>query len=476
MKTLSIATLLLTTASLTTAAQGALLHEYNFDQGTAEDSVGGLHLNSVGSGAVYTSGFAVLDGSVSNYLEVNPAYGSTPFSAFTMSLWVRANVTDQGGFQGIFTNDTSSNAANSWQIDNHNGQYRLTSDSGGSVTSSVAPRPGAWDNLVVRKVSSTQAELWVNGMQAATSASNVGDLNALRLGINRNSNNSYMASYDHLQVWDTAENPAAIYAAGHQTTSSAPTPSNSWIAGAGADSDGGSNGLWEPFIGSTPWTFNDTPPLVAVNDAYVTGIDHAYTASARIPGASNPEMLFSTTDSGTLELWFKPTDLVGTHVLFETGGNGSGTVLALVDGQLQMVAQQDSLTQLTTSADLSSLEWTQIVAVISNPLDGSGSLTLYLNGQLIDFDSLPVGSGFNRWGGDNGAGLGRITGVVATDLAGVTDFDGQMAVFNHYRRALNAQEVRTLHRSMVAPEPSSQVIMFGSLASFLGFALIRRRR
>ena len=202
--------------SIPVAAQGALIAQYNFDGNSLANSASASYspLTVIGvppdlSGNVYNS-----DGNNSNYLEVAPAVGGA--ATYTVSVWVWTDVADQGGFKGIFANADSPSDNNSWQMDSHNGVFRLVGkDSGADNFGAVIP--GVWNNLILTKEQPGDlGKLYLNGVLVnADIGANPGGLQEFRIGINRNSDNSFLGLIDNVQIWNTLEDPAAIYAAGH---------------------------------------------------------------------------------------------------------------------------------------------------------------------------------------------------------------------------------------------------------------------
>jgi len=197
-----------------TAGHANLIGQWNFNDGTAADSSGSANvydLNIVGAGPTFHDGMATFPGTASDYLE---AQGPGGEPQYTVSLWHRTDTSDQGGYKGLMCNNTSSGAANSWQLAVHNGDYRLNTQAFGAVTFGT-PRVDRWENIVLRKRGGGgPAEVFRNGSRVLTYDGNPGGLQWFRLGINRNSDNGYATDMDDVQVWNTLEDPAAIYAAG----------------------------------------------------------------------------------------------------------------------------------------------------------------------------------------------------------------------------------------------------------------------
>lgn len=220
-------------AVMAATGRAALIAEYNFDKGLA-NSASALYspLSVIGSAPDLSYGRYHSDGNNSNYLEVAPAVGGA--NPFTVSVWVWSDIADQGGFKGIFSNNDNGNADYSFQLDSHNGDYRAV---GVDIpTRSTPASAGVWQNLVYRKTSGSQGNFWVDGVQVgANFGANPGGLQEFRIGINRNSDNSFSGLIDNVQIWNTAESAAAIYAAGPGLATPEPTTLLIWslLAGLG---------------------------------------------------------------------------------------------------------------------------------------------------------------------------------------------------------------------------------------------------
>jgi len=195
-------------------AEAALIAAWGFDDGTANDTSGTLpayDLTSVGGGPNLSLGFARFDG-----LEASPSFletaGPGPTANFTVSLWLRSEgALDQGLFQGIFSNNTASTANFSWQIESHGGVYQWRTRNGTfSIGSPTAL--DAWDHVVVRKFGGNDGDIWLNGVQVAASlGANPGGLQNFRLGTNRNTSNFWQGDLDGVRVFDSVEDPFALF-------------------------------------------------------------------------------------------------------------------------------------------------------------------------------------------------------------------------------------------------------------------------
>lgn len=209
---------------------------------------------------------------------------------------------------------------------------------------------------------------------------------------------------------------------------------------AGVAPDGDNDGTWEDSLETADfnWNFNGAQSPVEVNSMEVPGISQAYAfpaARATGPGGST---LGSSQDT-SFELWFKPTDLSGNHILFEFGGNGNGAALLLVGDQVHFFSQTGSANQMQSSLTLppeAAGRYHQLVAVVDFLGGGAGVNRLYLDGGALS-TSNSLASGYTNFAGGNGSGLGRNNSTYSGDSVfasgTLTDFNGEMAVFRMYQ-------------------------------------------
>jgi hypothetical protein len=212
------AALVLATALAVAPGAGAtLVAAWDFDAGTADDVSGtppAYDLAAVGGGPDLSGGFARFSGD-----EGSPAYlevaGPGGMPDWTVSLWVRTQgQLDQGSFQGIFSNNTASGASWSWQIESFGGVYQWRNQAGTFVIGAPSAL-GEWDHIAIRKIGGNDGDIWLNGIQvAAALGGNPGGLQNFRLGTNRNSNSFWEGDVDDVQVFDSVEDPLALFLAG----------------------------------------------------------------------------------------------------------------------------------------------------------------------------------------------------------------------------------------------------------------------
>jgi hypothetical protein len=215
--------------ALAASAHGALIAEYTFDYNGGEDTAGTRDLNFIGAAPTIAGGVYQSDGINSNYLEVTGP-GGVP--DFTVSLWVNTPTVNQGGFKGLFSNNSGgSGVANSWQIDSNNGEYRVAAN-GAPTTTLGTPTANVWENIVLQKYASNNYRAYLNGVEVADVNSNPGGLQNFRVGINRNTDNSFTGQIGLVQIWDdSTQDAAALFAAGPGIV---PEPGRATLLGLGA--------------------------------------------------------------------------------------------------------------------------------------------------------------------------------------------------------------------------------------------------
>jgi hypothetical protein len=219
-------------ALLLAPAAGALqIAAWSFDGGSLADISGNApayDLTAVNGGADLSGGFARFSGieAAGAYLEVA---GPGGMPDWTLSIWVRSQgQIDQGSFQGIFSNNTSSTANWSWQLESFGGVYQWRNQAGTFVVGAPSAL-GTWDHIVLRKFGGNDGDIWMNGAQVLASlGGNPGGLQNFRLGTNRNTTQHWQGDVDEVEVHDSQEDPVALFNQG------APLPEPSGLALLGA--------------------------------------------------------------------------------------------------------------------------------------------------------------------------------------------------------------------------------------------------
>ena len=452
-----------------TTSYAALLAEYNFNDGTADDSAGSFDLADVpgSGGGTIAGGVLTLDGNSSTYYE-NTAYGAGSPS-FTVSLWVNASNSNQGDFKGLFSNADLSTDSFSWQVTNSNGAFAAVSNDLVSITGPTsgdgAPIANRWQNVIVKKVSSSSAQLWVDGTLVGSDNKNFGGLHEFRVGVNRNSNHQYAGQYDKIQVYTSNESVADIFALGRLNQT------NSWIAGLGGDSGGDST--WQPIVGSTNVALDSSESLSSTG---IASVPNTYSSLAGDGGGTSSSDVFGGSGDASFETLVRINDLAGTHIIYELGGNGSGSSLALIGGELRFTTQtsNSAANRMSVSETLGAGllgEWLHIVAVITESGAGDDTLELFLNGVSVGTDTI-ADAAFSSWAGGNAFGFGRTESTFAGTYSPTGNFDGEMALFSHYDYALSRQEVIDQAHHFGIPTPAA---LPAGLLMIVGLATRRRR-
>lgn len=198
----------------------------------------------------------------------------------------------------------------------------------------------------------------------------------------------------------------------------------------------------------------------------------------------------ATEQNATWEMVFRPGDFSGTHHLFNTGGNGDGTAIVLLDNMLEFRFQDaDSANErVVTTAALDAdgadpNDFVHVVGVADVAGQAAGIGSLFVNGELID---MAVSAGtIDDWDGNDLANLGSGAGDnfnLPGDNPFVSEaFDGDIALFRFYQdQAFNADEVSAAFEALgplAVPEPTSIAIwsLIGFVLCGLGYYRIKRK-
>ncbi|MEM9064065.1 MAG: LamG-like jellyroll fold domain-containing protein [Planctomycetota bacterium] len=217
------------------------------------------------------------------------------------------------------------------------------------------------------------------------------------------------------------------------------------------------------------WVFQETDGMGAilpsrtepVFDPTVPGIEKAFRMPASRAATINPdgtgnrganwENQATAGTPGTFEIWFKPDDLVGNHVIWEIGASNKGIAICLEGADLVFsTAANDGMggNAYTTihRTTLTNTGWHQAVITIDYI---SYIISSYHNGQPVTSEMVPASSSY-RWSGANPAGLGTLgsdpafpdSGVAADpiDPLTFTDFNGLIGIHRFYNFDLFASE------------------------------------
>lgn len=213
-------------------ASAALIAHYTFDDetGTNIANPGTYDLSAVGAPSLAGGSFA--SGSSSDYLQVA---GPGGMPDFTVSLWAFTETANQGGFKALFSNNTSANANNSWQIDSTDGLYTLRSVNGALFTIGAVAE-GVWQHIVLQKFGGNNARIYLNGDEVGLLGFNPGGLQNFRVGVNRNTSQSFAGFIDNIQIYDdSTQSASALFAQGPglNAVTSVPEPASLALLGLG---------------------------------------------------------------------------------------------------------------------------------------------------------------------------------------------------------------------------------------------------
>ncbi|WP_372795770.1 sulfatase-like hydrolase/transferase, partial [Pontiella sp.] len=236
------------------------------------------------------------------------------------------------------------------------------------------------------------------------------------------------------------------------------------------DTDG--DDRWENVLapGSRDWTLDsDVVRTTADPAAQLSFIDAAYVfpGGAAPDGATSEDFDAYSTGDASFEFWFKPDSLPlsSPQVLWESGGAvGSGFV---IEGSLLRFAVDDAsgaVAEGTLAPSAARDGFVHCIGVIDL---GSDEIRLYLDGALVDTQSIP---GVSDWCGTSQTGLGTMAHssgaetTLKTHLGGYEllsatygRFAGQIAWVSFYDRALPGAEVLALTSGPVVTSTTNSV-------------------
>jgi len=203
------------------------------------------------------------------------------------------------------------------------------------------------------------------------------------------------------------------------------------------------------------------------------GINFAYRSDANGEGTTQGDYdALGSDGNASFEIWFKPSSLTGgQQCLWESGGTGTGSSIALNDSTLSWNVDGGSLVQ-TASHDISSIAGEFIQAVGTVNLD-SNTVNLYVNGVLVDTDNTGTGT-FDDWCGTDDGGIGIMQGTMGALGGTWNSFIGDIALFKLYNSELTAGQVlKNYYAITLIPEPSTFLIWSLGLLGLIGW---RRRK
>ncbi|NQT52738.1 PEP-CTERM sorting domain-containing protein, partial [bacterium] len=175
--------------------------------------------------------------------------------------------------------------------------------------------------------------------------------------------------------------------------------------------------------------------------------------------AGNP-----TNNSATFEVLFRPSDLLGQEVIFESGGATDGISLWL-DGSLLRFDVKNGSNNARTTLDLGGipLGFFHIIGVA----DLAANEARLYNFGFLAATSTTVGTVVD-WAGSDNFGLGGVSG--ATNFGSPGGFTGDIALFRFYPWELTDAQIRA-NAELLTPEPGTLTLL-----ALGGLGLLRRRR
>lgn len=275
--------------------------------------------------------------------------------------------------------------------------------------------------------------------------------------------------------------------------------------------DAPGNNFWDSTVNATNarrWNFGSGRSPGGVSDPVFQVLSKAYSPAASTMnsfeglgfGGTNP-----TQQSATFEWVFQAagSDLGSgvQRVVMESGGDGDGIALMLLDGDLVFRVQQynpgggnngipnhngDVLAQPSTLFPADG-RFHQVVGTIDLP---NNQVSLYLDGTLVDQATTliqnPGGSFGNPgnltdWAGGNAAGLGRTNSSIAgnSEIGGpFTNLAGSVAIVRYYRNQVFTADQVIQNFYALVPEPGTLLVwsLVAALGVAAGWRNTRRRR
>ena len=232
------------------------------------------------------------------------------------------------------------------------------------------------------------------------------------------------------------------------------SPNMGWTA---AGLAAGNLALWSPHINATG---NNAIRFINTAGGTVqSGASNFSTVSQWVnsPGfnlSSNPNDSWQdglgdlvTKENVSWEMVFRPGDFLGTHVLFNTGGNGDGTAITIAGSVLDFRFQDaDSTAQrLVISKDLAEIgpatDFYHVVCLADVTSAATGTTRMYINGQLAAGPITSSGT-INDWDGGDLAEIGKGSNIPGSTTFSHSPFNGDIALLNYYgNRLLSEQQI-----------------------------------
>jgi len=496
------------------ASQAGLIGYWAFDDGTgsstAADSAGS-HTGTLTNftpatdwvtGHTGGAGDYALDfGTTANqrYVNMTTFKGITGRGARTMSAWIKTSNNTNHDIMSWGANNNGEKWVFRVQDQNGavNGNLRVEVN-GGFRTGSTVLGDNTWRHVVATWENDGTAnindlKLYEGGSletNDATTGNNVNTANSqtFRVGGESFGTRFFDGLIDDVAIFNRVLTAAEIAqlaggTAPNAITTVAPDAALHYDAAQDASP---TNGTWEDIKGLSTthnWAINNNgggARYITVNDSAVPGITNAYTFAGAADTATTASFdSFSgnpTTHSASFEMWFKPSDVIGQEILLETGGNGTGSSLAIDGNQVLFTSSSGSAatTEQLTYGGLTA-DYIQVVAVIEQTAAGA-DLSLFINGNPTPVATVSNTAGMTDWAGTDGSGLGDTSGTIGGDntglLTGYANFSGEIAIVRFYDVPLTGADVQTLYDAIV-PEPSTLLL---AVIGLLGLTAWGRRK
>jgi hypothetical protein len=506
-----VLTLLLSLAFASTTAFAGLVAYWPFEEGvgtTTENVVQASADTFVNTPTWISTGLptipdatttAALDFAGGDHIRAANSYtGVTGTNPRTMTAWIR---TSSNGNQDILSWG-SNTTGRKWVFrvqtggDGQNGALRVEV-AGGYIIGHQPVGDGQWHHVAATWEDDgtpgvEDLQLYVDGVPQSTTGLNPEPIDTasgadVRIASEPwNTGRPFNGAMDDVRIYDDALSAAEIRLLA--------TGSSDVQAGILHDANVDTDAVvWEDLVvvnqtspGSldlnlTGVTHDPSPPtgLGGITGSYVfNGSSTAAFANGNIEAAyqGNP-----TDIPVSMEVLFRPDDLLGQEVIWEFGGATDGSSLTLNGGVLQFIAKDGGVSgalsyDLDTNDDGIS-EVGDFIHVITVADVAANRVNFYLNGSSIAPGGLAVGGAFDDWAGNNDSGLGNRysatggSGGAFGDLSGYGGFGGHIARFAFYDHAITDEEALYIMQTSVSlPEPATLALVA------LGVGLLRRRR
>jgi hypothetical protein len=278
---------------------------------------------------------------------------------------------------------------------------------------------------------------------------------------------------------------------GIQLTNELPPPPGAPVNAYVASQSFNTADMWFDTLGGRHWSLSNAE-LATVQSPHTT-LDAAYRLTDVGPGFGGDTSPYPTGNI-TYELWVKTGDLDESHqVVFETGGGQNGTSVLVSENGVRLLNSASNARGFDMTVPWDEIDVSDYIQIVAALDPDDNEIDLYVNGSAggsgVTSASGTVGRGGNRaslftWGSglvnigdptDGGGGtfnLGGRTELPDMTPAGLTQFNGDIALMNVYSRTFDATDVQMAFKSVAVPEPGT----FGLFALGLLTLAIRRRR